>query len=124
MYWYVSCVILGEGWCLPAAEAMAMALPIIITNYSGPTAYANEENSYLIPLGEGVRTDGFVEPDVDILTSLMKHVRSNPEEAKKKGLNARSTMQSLSPHAVAAVMADRLRELAKMRGWEEEESRS
>lgn len=30
----------GEGWGLPIAEAMAMALPVIVTNYSGPTGYA------------------------------------------------------------------------------------
>ena len=28
----------GEGWGLPIAEAMAMALPVIATNWSGPTA--------------------------------------------------------------------------------------
>lgn len=38
-------------------EAMAMALPVIATNWSGPTEYMTETNSY--PL----RTDGLVEID-------------------------------------------------------------
>ena len=28
----------GEGWGLPVMEAMAMAKPVLVTNYSGPTA--------------------------------------------------------------------------------------
>lgn len=38
-------------------EAMAMALPVIATNWSGPTEYMTETNSY--PL----RSDGLVEID-------------------------------------------------------------
>ena len=36
----------GEGWGLPIAEAMAMALPVIATNWSGPTALLSTHNSY------------------------------------------------------------------------------
>ena len=36
----------GEGWGLPIAEAMAMALPVIATNWSGPTALLSTDNSY------------------------------------------------------------------------------
>ena len=31
-------------------KAMAMALPVIVTNYSGPTEYATDDSAYLIPL--------------------------------------------------------------------------
>ena len=27
----------GEGWGLPMVEAMSMSLPVIATNFSGPT---------------------------------------------------------------------------------------
>ncbi|ETV78216.1 hypothetical protein, variant 2 [Aphanomyces astaci] len=36
----------GEGWGRPHVEAMAMALPIIATFWSGPTEYMTLENSY------------------------------------------------------------------------------
>ena len=38
----------GEGWGLPAMEAMAMELPAIITNYSGPATFVTPENGYPI----------------------------------------------------------------------------
>lgn len=45
----------GEGWGRPHVEAMAMALPVIATFWSGTTEYMTEANSY--PL----RIDGLVE---------------------------------------------------------------
>ena len=39
----------GEGWGLPIAEAMAMALPVIATNWSGPTALLSADNSFPLP---------------------------------------------------------------------------
>ena len=97
---------------------MAMALPVIITNFSGPTAYATDENAYLIPY-KTTRSDGFAGPNEEVLVSLMKHVRSSLQESKLKGIKARETMAALSPQAVVTIMADRLRDLAKMRGWED-----
>ena len=66
----------GEGWGLPIAEAMAMALPVLITNFSGPTAYANTDNAYLIPVvSEDARdSSGFAVPDGDALVSLMRQL--------------------------------------------------
>lgn len=50
----------GEGWGRPHVEAMAMELPVIATNWSGPTEFMTEENSYplpiepeLVPVGKG-----------------------------------------------------------------------
>ena len=40
----------GEGWGRPHVEAMAMGLPVIATNWSGPTEYVNEANGYPLPL--------------------------------------------------------------------------
>ena len=45
----------GEGWGRPHVEAMAMAKPVIATNWSGPTAFLDESCGY--PL----RYDGLVE---------------------------------------------------------------
>jgi glycosyltransferase involved in cell wall biosynthesis len=38
----------GEGWGLPLAEAMSMGLPVITTNWSGPTAFVDESVGYLL----------------------------------------------------------------------------
>ena len=40
----------GEGWCLPAAEAMAMELPTIITNFLGNTEFAKLHTALLVQL--------------------------------------------------------------------------
>ncbi len=38
----------GEGWGRPQMEAMAMGLPVISTNWSGLTAFLNEETGFPI----------------------------------------------------------------------------
>jgi glycosyltransferase involved in cell wall biosynthesis len=38
----------GEGWGLPIIEAMAMEIPVIVTNWSGPTEFVTEENGFLV----------------------------------------------------------------------------
>eukprot|EP01035_Chromulina_nebulosa_P023623 gene23623-30634_t len=67
----------GEGWGLPIAEAMAMALPVIITNYSGPTAFATADNSYLLrlydPPGEFDELH-FARPSETHLSQLLRQV--------------------------------------------------
>jgi glycosyltransferase involved in cell wall biosynthesis len=61
----------GEGWGLPVMEAMAMALPVIVTNTSGCSQYLTHENSF--PLTPTPTPDGFSEPHVPQL-----QVRSPP----------------------------------------------
>jgi glycosyltransferase involved in cell wall biosynthesis len=38
----------GEGFCLPALEASAMGLPIIVTDITGFKDYCDDDNSYLL----------------------------------------------------------------------------
>lgn len=45
----------GEGWGLPIMEAMAMGLPTIATNWSGPSEFMTEENSFPVPI-DGVES--------------------------------------------------------------------
>ena len=35
---------LGEGWGLPVAEAMAMGLPVLVTNFSGPAHFVRDDD--------------------------------------------------------------------------------
>ena len=40
----------GEVWLKHLVEAMSMSLKVITTNWSGPTEYLTEENSYPLPV--------------------------------------------------------------------------
>lgn len=106
----------GEGWGRPLVEAMAMSLPVIATNWSGPIEYLTEENSYPLPVDRMSEvTEGpfeghfWAEPSVDKLRALMRQVMSNAEEAKAKGRKAREDMiQRFSPEKVAGIVADHI----------------
>ncbi|XP_017231679.1 uncharacterized protein LOC108206027 [Daucus carota subsp. sativus] len=109
----------GEGWGRPIVEAMAMSLPVIITNWSGPTEYMTKENSYPLPVErmsdvmEGpFQGHLWAEPSADKLQNLMRHVMSNPEEAKAKGRQAREDMiNRYSPEIVAGIVRDHLQQI-------------
>lgn len=113
----------GEGWGLPIAEAMAMALPVIVTNHSGPAAYATAENAYLIPVLGELDAQSFAKPDATQLAQLYRQVvvDSSVEAgyaAQEKGLRARETMKEFSADSIVCKMNERLRYHASMRGWQ------
>ncbi|XP_043690621.1 uncharacterized protein LOC122641450 [Telopea speciosissima] len=109
----------GEGWGRPIVEAMAMSLPVIATNWSGPTEYLTEENSYPLPVDEMSKVmEGpfkghlWAEPSVDKLRILMRHVMSNPEEGREKGEKAREDMmRRFSPEVVAGIVVDKIEKI-------------
>lgn len=106
LYAAVDCFVLpsrGEGWGRPYMEAMSMELPTIGTRWSGQQAFMNDGNSYLIDIEGLVPVDPkgmpphfhghrWAEPSMDHLKTLMRHVFDNPEEAKRKGLDARKSL--------------------------------
>ncbi|XP_058109060.1 uncharacterized protein LOC131252457 [Magnolia sinica] len=111
----------GEGWGRPLVEAMSMALPVIATNWSGPTEFLTEENAYPLPFDHMSEvTEGpfqghlWAEPSVDKLRVLMRHVISNPEEARRKGIQAREDMiRRFSPEVVAGLVVDQILKISK-----------
>ena len=92
----------GEGWGRPHVEAMAMGKPVIATDWSGPTAYLNENNGYplrrlpdLVPVKEGAfKGHLWAEPDEAHLRELLRRVVSKPDEARAKGKRARKDMRA------------------------------
>lgn len=104
----------GEGWGRPIVEAMAMALPVIATNWSGPTEFLSEENSFPLEVErmsevmEGpFKGHLWAEPKVDQLQILMRNVMNNREEAKGRGRQARDDMIGrFSPEIVAEIVSD------------------
>jgi glycosyltransferase involved in cell wall biosynthesis len=113
----------GEGWGLPVVEAMAMKVPVIVTNHSGPAVYANEDNAYLIPVLAGVDARGFARPDIDALVRLMRLVvvDSCPQPgtalttAQIKASKARKDLEQWSPREVVKVMQERVEALVSDR---------
>ena len=103
----------GEGWCLPVAEAMTLGLPTIVTNWSGPTAFATADTAFLLPVLPSLDSRGFSRPDPHALVDLMQRVHlestDGSDRAKSIGERARAhMMRSFSPGAVAATILDRL----------------
>ena len=111
----------GEGWCLPCVEAMASALPIIVTNFSGPTMYLMKNNSY------GIRSthtnpDGTTEPDAVDLSRILRHVFENVEEARGKGRLAREFVATrFHPKRLASVIVNRLEHILSSKTRRQEE---
>ena len=99
----------GEGWGRPHVEAMAMGLPVIATNWSGPTAYLDNTVGYplkytLQPVDASLNLPGhnWAEPDVDHLRKLMRRLVMRPEEGRAKGKRARELMlERFSPDVLA-----------------------
>jgi FkbM family methyltransferase len=87
----------GEGFCLPAAEALAAGLPVVVTGYGPALDFCSGESAYLVPyrllrLAEprvgGLETAGhpwLAEPDPDALVEALRRAYAHPEEARAKG---------------------------------------
>jgi len=93
-----NCLILptkGEGFGLPALQGLALGIPVIVTDYSGCTEFANNDNSFLLK-SEGIvikenmdNIPQFVrrhwaDISVEQISRVMSYVYENPEEVKKK----------------------------------------
>jgi glycosyltransferase involved in cell wall biosynthesis len=113
----------GEGWGRPYMEAMAMGLPVIATNWSGPTEFLDNDHGYLLPIRglvdanlEAFPNHKWADPDPKELERLLKHVVNHPAEAKQKGKRARQVVvDRWSNMAVAKVVARHLERLANTR---------
>ncbi|KAM7268030.1 hypothetical protein ACFE04_010196 [Oxalis oulophora] len=109
----------GEGWGRPLVEAMAMSLPVIATNWSGPTEYLTKHNSYPLPVDKMSEVEEgpfeghlWAEPSVNKLQVLMRDVMSNAEKAKAKGRKAREDMiRRFSPAVVAKIVTDSINDI-------------
>ena len=109
----------GEGWGRPHAEAMAMRLPLIATNWSGTTEFANEANSFpvrveeLVPVREGAFAGHmWAEPSLSHLREQMRAVVADRPHARAVAERARSDMVELySPRVLAASVSAHLQRI-------------
>jgi FkbM family methyltransferase len=75
----------GEGFNLPAAEAVAAGLPLIVTGYGGHIDFCSSETARLIDFGFAASCSHlssagsvWVEPDVDDLTAALLSAKRAP----------------------------------------------
>lgn len=87
----------SEGWGLGAFEASGLGKPVIMTGYGGQLDFLPQERAYLVDYrmvpAEDIsgrspyfRDQKWAAPDRDHAVSLMRHVFTNQEEARKRGL--------------------------------------
>jgi glycosyltransferase involved in cell wall biosynthesis len=122
----------GEGWGLPVVEAMAVGLPVICTNASGPTAYLTKENSFqlafthiskavpnvvmthnkIVKFQTYSEDDGLVEPSSEKLQVLMRKVYDDPKRAAEVGAVASADIgKRFAPSAIADAMLSQIHHL-------------
>ncbi len=125
LYRSADCFVLpsrGEGWGMPALEAMACGVPVIATNWSGPTEFLDATCGYLLPIRGLVPTGAasgpyadaqWAEPDSDALVELLRRVHRQRDEARALGEEAARRARQWSWARSAQAICDRLRAI----GW-------
>lgn len=111
----------AEGLGLLVAEAMALGLPVVATDYSATTELVRPDTGYPVgfrsvpvppgayPMGEGQR---WADPDLDHAAWLMRRVLLDPADAAARAAAARRRLHAeYGPEAVAARLRARLAEL-------------
>lgn len=99
----------SEGFGFTVAEAMAVGKPVISTAYSSTLEFANESNSFLVPVqltevGDDAAPypprSRWAEPDVAVAAQQMARVYADPNAAAIVGARARADIELLhSPRA-------------------------
>ncbi|MBP0494960.1 FkbM family methyltransferase [Roseomonas indoligenes] len=91
----------GEGYNLPAAEAMAAGLPLIVTGYGGHMDFCDQETARLLrwrfaPSGSHLATPGslWIEPDEDDLVDALREFALASRSAEGRAALAERTRRA------------------------------
>ena len=119
----------AEGFGLGPAEAMSLAKPAIITNWSGSVDYMTPDNSIaidyeLVKLGQDYGPykahQHWAEPDLDQASHWMKKLVADPSLGQRLGDQARETIRSLySPSTVGPQISARLEQIRELKSMGE-----
>lgn len=92
----------GEGLGLGMLEAMALAKPVIATNFGGNTEFMNKENSFLVDYGYmrpqnlDYKTYAFVEkwadPNITQAANYLNWIYTHQQQVKELGKKAQQSV--------------------------------
>lgn len=111
----------GEGFALPVLEAMACALPVIITRGGPCDDYCPDDMAYWIPAElrettcweETVEPPKILEPDANALVEQMRRVFEYRSQARLMGTRAsRHVLQNYTWEHAARIVFERLKHLS------------
>ncbi len=109
----------SEGWGFGMIEAMALGVPVVASGYSGNLAFCADDTAWLVPVREVEVASGdyiFVrpgqrwgEPDLAAAARILRRVRADPHEARRRAVRALGRLQAeFTPAAIGTRMAARL----------------
>jgi glycosyltransferase involved in cell wall biosynthesis len=112
----------AEGFGLAIAETMALGRPVIVTDWSGSTDFANNDNAALVrynlmrskqPRGPYPAGTLWAEPDLDDAAQHMRRVWEDADWRNRIGVAAARTIaEKFSPEVVGATIKSRLERLS------------
>ena len=108
----------AEGFGLLMAEAMAAGIPVVASGYGGNLCFMPPGSAELVPYQTVAirRTEGdyragwcWAEPDVDRAAAALRRLASDHSKAQQLAAAGRQAVeQALHPHALAAIVAERI----------------
>lgn len=112
----------SEGFGLTLAEAMLLGVPVVATDYGGSREFVTAFNAWPVdwraeaigPGNDPYPPDGtWAAPDIDHAASVLRAVRSAPEEARRRAARAREDItRDYAPQVAGKAMVARLTRLA------------
>ena len=110
IYTQADCFVLptsGEGWCLPALEALACGVPVIVTGWSAPVEWGMDERGVPLPGMHFInyeyvkcrsdmvlyRDSSWAMPDYGHLRKLMREAYEHRQEWKAQALDGSRTVR-------------------------------
>jgi len=108
----------GEGFCLPALEAMACGKPVIVTAGGATDDFVSSSNGWHIPASLRLHGDTvfnmpldgeteLFEPDIDALVELLRRAYRDEADRRVRGADAAKSAQAWSWDAAAEKIVTR-----------------